>query len=181
MLLESATCFGVSPAKHGQDQKPPSSSQRLLVFSARHSDSVKTSADAVGEYLNTRPEKLNDIAYTLGVRRETHNYRSYSVIDEDNRSVQLSQIQKSANAPKALIWVFTGQGAQYAQMGKELIDQEPLFQRRISELDDVLAALPNPPPWKLKGKTLPQDFLSLIPNNALCRASTCPKTKKPPC
>ncbi|KAF6833041.1 Lovastatin diketide synthase LovF 1 [Colletotrichum plurivorum] len=150
VLLESAACFGGSPTKHGQDQKPPSPSQRLLVFSARHSDSVKASADAVEEYLNARPEKLNDIAYTLGVRREAHNYRSYSVIDDDNRSVQLSQIQRSVNAPKALIWVFTGQGAQYAQMGKELLEQEPLFQRRISELDDVLAALPNPPPWKLK-------------------------------
>lgn len=144
--------MGVSRVKRGQDQKPNSPSQRLLVFSAKHPESVKASADAVGEYLTAHPEKLNDIASTLGVRREAHTYRSYSVIDDDNQSIQLSQIQKSTNAPKPLIWVFTGQGAQYAQMGKELIEQEPLFRRRISELDEVIATLPDQPTWTLKGQ-----------------------------
>lgn len=50
-----------------------------------------------------------------------------------------------------MIWVFTGQGAQWAQMGKELLEHEPLFQQQINALDDVLAGLPDPPPWTLKG------------------------------
>ncbi|OHE91655.1 beta-ketoacyl synthase domain-containing protein [Colletotrichum orchidophilum] len=49
-----------------------------------------------------------------------------------------------------MIWVFTGQGAQWAQMGKELLEQEGLFRDRIDAMDKVVAGLPDPPPWTLR-------------------------------
>ncbi|KAI8293550.1 Highly reducing polyketide synthase gloL [Colletotrichum sp. SAR 10_98] len=42
------------------------------------------------------------------------------------------------------------QGAQWAQMGKELLQQNVLVQQTINRLDSVLAGLSDPPQWKLK-------------------------------
>ncbi|KAI8316560.1 Highly reducing polyketide synthase gloL [Colletotrichum sp. SAR11_240] len=51
-----------------------------------------------------------------------------------------------------------GQGAQWAQMGKELLQQNVLVQQTISRLDSVLASLSDPPQWKLKDLLLaPKD------------------------
>ncbi|KAJ0382896.1 hypothetical protein COL922a_011597 [Colletotrichum nupharicola] len=62
----------------------------------------------------------------------------------------MSSITKRNNNPPSMIWVFTGQGAQWAQMGKELLQQNVLVQQTISRLDSVLASLSDPPQWKLK-------------------------------
>lgn len=49
-----------------------------------------------------------------------------------------------------IAFVFTGQGAQWPQMGKELIEEFPSFRRTIQDLDSVLQAIPNGPSWTLQ-------------------------------
>jgi rifamycin polyketide synthase modules 7 and 8 len=52
----------------------------------------------------------------------------------------------SAGAPGKLVWVFPGQGAQWAGMGRELLDSSPVFARRVAECADALAPWVN---WSL--------------------------------
>lgn len=40
---------------------------------------------------------------------------------------------------RPVVWMFTGQGAQYYQMGRELYDHEPVFRQAMLELDDMVA------------------------------------------
>ncbi|TID07622.1 Compactin diketide synthase mokB [Colletotrichum higginsianum] len=150
VLLESAACFGLPPpAKLANGTKHGALSQRLLVLSATNPDSVHALSKNVGEYLGRSPESLHDVAYSLASRREAHTHRAFCVTD-GNVPLKMSPVTKPRSAPPELVWVFTGQGAQWAQMGKELVEQEPLFQQRIDALDEVLAGLSEPPPWTLK-------------------------------
>ncbi|OLN97381.1 Lovastatin diketide synthase LovF 1 [Colletotrichum chlorophyti] len=161
VLLESASCFGVPIAQLTNGVKPESLTHRIVALSAKHPDSVKALGHEIKTYLDRQPERLNDVAYSLAACRETHAYRAFCVTD-GNGTLQLSHTSKAATATPRLVWIFTGQGAQWAQMGKELLEQEPFFQKRINALDDVLAELPNRPPWTLTDLLLaPKDVSRL--------------------
>ncbi|KAF4424085.1 Highly reducing polyketide synthase gloL [Colletotrichum fructicola] len=149
VLLESAACFGVQSSRRVHDRNLRTSNHRLLTFSARHIDSVSRLALDVERYLDRKTQLLGDVAWSLNTRRETHAHRAFCVTDA-NGPFQMSSITKRNNNPPSLIWLFTGQGAQWAQMGKELLQQNVLVQQTINRLDSVLASLSDPPQWKLK-------------------------------
>lgn len=151
VLLESAASFGVEPAISPvgiDDENRPN----LLVFSAKHPDSLRRSVENHASYLASHPGSLNDISYTLSSRRQTHTHKGFCVASE-GESFELSRITKPEETPN-VIFAFTGQGAQFAGMGHELILQEPSFAASIKALDEILASLPEPPSWTLQDEIL---------------------------
>jgi len=48
--------------------------------------------------------------------------------------------------------VFSGQGAQWPEMGKDLFDQDRGFRDDIEEMDRVLQSLRHPPTWTIAGE-----------------------------
>jgi acyl transferase domain-containing protein len=151
VLLESVASFGLSSTKSRNCSIPVALSHSLLVFSAQHPDSVQAMLQGTESYLTRSLGNLKDVAYSLASRRELHSHRAFCVTDGKS-PLQISPIVKSNITSPEMIWVFTGQGAQWAQMGKELLEQEPLFKQRIDILDSVLAGLPDPPSWNLTSK-----------------------------
>ena len=92
---------------------------------------------------------LPDLAYTLSERRTHHYNRGYvvaqsTVLDEDAFVFQ----KKSTDTPR-VGFIFTGQGAQWSQMGKSLVENFPTASLLLKHLDDVLQSTPNPPSWSL--------------------------------
>lgn len=71
---------------------------------------------------------LDDLAYTLASRRTNFDYRSFAVVDSINSlTTKLSKglpKLKRASKDNNIMMIFTGQGAQWAQMGKELLDNQ---------------------------------------------------------
>ena len=148
VLLESA-------ALHGHDrsfERVEAISERpnLLVFSAKHPESLRRSAQNHASYLGSHSDTLNDMSYTLSTRRQPLSHRAFCVASEGD-PFELSRIIKAGEAP-ILIFTFTGQGAQWARMGKELFFQEILFSNSIKALDKVLSSLPEAPQWTLQGE-----------------------------
>lgn len=92
------------------------------------------------------------MSYTLSKKRQALSHRAFCIASEDN-PLEPSRINKPAETPN-LIFTFTGQGAQWAQMGKELMLEEPSFSDSIKGLDKVLSSLPEPPSWSLRGMSL---------------------------
>lgn len=151
VLLESAASFGLGPKKAASIEVTSEPIPQLLAFSAKHPESVKRLGADHESYLISHAESLRDMSYTLSTKREVLPHRAYCVVDGDG-SFELSRVHKSAlKTPPKLVWCFTGQGAQWAQMGKELIENVPSFKASIQGLDDFLASLPDAPKWKLLG------------------------------
>jgi acyl transferase domain-containing protein len=93
---------------------------------------------------------LENLAYTLDQRRTLLPWRSFAVLDSfgDLQALdkRLSVTQKSVPNP-SLAFIFTGQGAQYAGMGRELL-RYPIFARRLREAEEYLRELGCP--WELR-------------------------------
>ncbi|KAH0436371.1 polyketide synthase [Colletotrichum camelliae] len=123
-----------------------------LVLSANDSTTLRANIKALASHLiNPRVKvDLRDLAYTLSERRSRLWHRAFlttrSLTDLDENSFVVGK--KSSEAPR-VAFVFTGQGAQWSQMGKDLLRYFPWTRQILQELDGVLQALPNPPRWSL--------------------------------
>lgn len=125
-----------------------------LVLSANDEQSLRANVKAISNHLiNPRTKvSLTDLAYTLSERRTHHFHRAYVVA----RNLELQEnafVLGKINSEKPRVgFIFTGQGAQWPQMGKDLLEVFPSTRVLLQELDQVLQSLPNAPAWSLLSK-----------------------------
>ncbi|KAL2859922.1 putative polyketide synthase [Aspergillus lucknowensis] len=120
--------------------------QRVFMLSAFDETSMHHQIHRLQSFLNGKLEDmsdewLNSLAFTLNERRTAHLYRSAVIGDSAVRlKVSLSAQPKIYTAPKkpVLAFVFTGQGAQWAGMGKELLETYPVFRHSIELADGYM-------------------------------------------
>lgn len=120
----------------------------LLVFSANHPDSLHRVIGNVENYYSQHRPLLNDLAYTVNVRRQHLLHRAFSVTD-GSLPWEVSPAT-TCEVPQRPVFVFTGQGAQWPQMGKELMEDFPTFLQDIRSMDETLGKLDPPPPWTIE-------------------------------
>jgi acyl transferase domain-containing protein len=87
---------------------------------------------------------LLDLSYTLCCRRNLFAHRCAFVSSKDGvkllgdlKSTQFVKIEHYEEEKK-ICFVYTGQGAQYFAMGRELINTEPFFHESMMECDTIL-------------------------------------------
>ncbi|RFU76193.1 polyketide synthase [Trichoderma arundinaceum] len=131
-----------------QKQKVFDQNPHLLVFSAHQGDSLKQRAAKILNYAQRHPDCLPDLSYTLGARREDLGQRAFAVYDGANPP-ELSPIVKPKDSPR-VNFVFTGQGAQWAGMGADLLARYPSFRSDIRNMDATLKKLPQAPEWSIE-------------------------------
>ncbi|KAH9226001.1 hypothetical protein K456DRAFT_1755087 [Colletotrichum gloeosporioides 23] len=111
-----------------------------LVLSANDSTTLRANIKALASHLiNPRVKRRSRLWH-----RAFLTTRSLADLDENSFVVG----KKSSEAPR-VAFVFTGQGAQWPQMGKDLLRYFPWTRQILEELDSVLQGLPNPPKWSL--------------------------------
>ncbi len=145
--MDSAASFGLGSSAN---VKKCSAQDRphLLVFSASYPNSLTSSLKEYQQIVAKDPHLLNDLAHTLGARREHLPHRAYCVTD-GKAPFETSTLTKSKSIPK-VVFVFTGQGAQWAGMAKQLLKDFAEFRNDIRAMDNVLAELPVPPSWTIE-------------------------------
>ena len=125
----------------------PSRPHQLLVLSAKTSSALETATKNLIAYFREHPElKLPDTAYTLQVGRKAFNHRrmivchnvndAMSKLDADDQKRMFTLYQEKRNPPVA--FMFSGQGAQYVNMGLEIYRTETTFQKEIDRCSDIL-------------------------------------------
>ncbi|GIK06546.1 putative PKS/NRPS-like protein biosynthetic cluster [Aspergillus viridinutans] len=124
---------------------------QVLVFSANDVDSLKRQIATVSAHLlNPRVKvKLSDLSYTLSERRSRHFFRAFLLCyptksgHASKIAVDEAQFSKTPQETTRIGFVFTGQGAQWSQMGLELVRTFPEIAKPVLEqLDSVLQELP---------------------------------------
>ena len=105
---------------------------------------------------------LQDLAYTLSEKRTHHFVRGFAVTQHPILDPSKMIMGKKLAQPPRIGFVFTGQGAQWPQMGKLLIEQFSLAADILRQLDAVLQSSLAPPTWSLIGRSLGFSYI-LIP------------------
>lgn len=145
VILESAESMGYGePKTTVSDMEYPC----LLLASAKSVPSLKNNVKSIEKYLQRKPNHLQDLAFTLAQRREHLANRAFSVVGEDGNP---SPFELSRTASSRVSFVFTGQGAQWPGMGKELMLASERFLNDIRSMDNVLRNLDCAPNWSIEG------------------------------
>ncbi|KAL6229642.1 hypothetical protein BDW75DRAFT_249453 [Aspergillus navahoensis] len=102
---------------------------------------------------------LLDLSYTLANCRTRFPSRAFAVTANAQKEVTFGDgLQHFVFADKkkaeGLAFVFTGQGAQWARMGAELMTYYPSFLQSIKRMDTVLEELEDAPEWTLEDSLL---------------------------
>ncbi|KAH8698986.1 putative polyketide synthase [Talaromyces proteolyticus] len=176
VIVESANSFLPRGATHVSGSsivKPPRGAFNrnryfLLPFSAHDRPTLDANIKAFSDV--TSQYNLLDLSYTLSNRRSRLASRGYVVASYATLDSELANAAKNFSFAEkkktpTLGFVFTGQGAQWARMGSELMSYYPSFLRSMRMLDRALEDLPDGPEWTLED-TLLQDASSSRINEA---------------
>ena len=122
----------------------------LLPFSAHDKPTLKRNIDAHGKIIDKY--SLLDLSYTLANRRsvlqsKAFTVTSYATANEVFNNASTSFTFADKKKTPTVGFVFTGQGAQWARMGAELMDYYPSFLRLVRVLDLTLEDLHDGPEW----------------------------------
>ncbi|RBL90379.1 non-ribosomal peptide synthetase/type I polyketide synthase [Chitinophaga flava] len=121
-----------------QETNPvPEETVHIVPVSAKSQQSLENYKKALIKTCEDNPLlKINDIAYTLQEKREHFQHRSaYCVKNTAELAERLKQDTAYGQAALAsenkLVWMFSGQGVQYVNMGKALYRQVPSFKNTV--------------------------------------------------
>lgn len=133
--------------------------RRLYIVTGNDDLSAKMNMKKIAVYLQQRTEALfgtllADIAYTLGERRTLHSWKFVTHAESISGLVKklndpLAEPVRTTRVPR-LGFVFSGQGAQWCGMGRQLLTSYPVFQRSMQGSEKILANLGAE--WSLIGR-----------------------------
>ncbi|KYC36590.1 polyketide synthase [Scytonema hofmannii PCC 7110] len=122
---------------------------QLLVLSAKTTTALETATRNLAAHFQQHCDiVLPNVAYTLQVGRQAFEHRRMVVCHDSDDAVKVLTSQdprrvltyqcKPGQCP--VIFMFSGQGAQYVNMGRELYEVEPTFRKYV----DICAAILQP-------------------------------------
>ncbi|WP_338864527.1 type I polyketide synthase [Myxococcus stipitatus] len=131
--------------------RSPARSMQLLTLSARSDGSLHRLAESFADELaGTHKDSLAEVCHTANVSRSSMEERvAFVASTSEEMATSLRAFargeprsmgvrgQRGPEAPR-VAWLFTGQGAQYAGMGRELFEMEPSFRRDLVRLEEIL-------------------------------------------
>lgn len=171
-LDESDLLNGNAHSMTAQEDTP-----HLFVLSAASQASLSSMASSLKDWVSNHQSSsicLRDLAHTLGVRRSLYSWRSSFVATSLDEVVsELGQVgsRGTKESKKSnLTYIFTGQGAQWFAMGRELLLTSPRFRESVAKSDNLLKSLGCP--WSLIDELLKTKGDSKIGNSEIAQPAT---------
>ncbi|MEM7532860.1 MAG: type I polyketide synthase [Chloroflexota bacterium] len=151
ILVEAAPSATVDTDVDVQEPILIARSCHLLTLSAKTDDALSALAQRFATHLTDRPElALAEVCFTANIGRAHFDHRlgiTAATTDEliDHlttfKQKEMAGIAighcKSDTSPK-VAFLFTGQGSQYVNMGRQLYDSQPIFRATLDQCDEIL-------------------------------------------
>ena len=134
-----------------RSQKAEKLRPSLVLLSANTEPSLEQSISQSLNYVHTHPQGCANFAYTMARGRDHRVYRSF-LLAGDGSEADKASVQKAPSRPLEIIMTFTGQGAQWPEMGVGLLDTNLGFKEDLKTMDRVLQTLNYPPNWTIEGR-----------------------------
>jgi acyl transferase domain-containing protein/NADPH:quinone reductase-like Zn-dependent oxidoreductase/NAD(P)-dependent dehydrogenase (short-subunit alcohol dehydrogenase family)/acyl carrier protein len=110
----------------------------VFVLSAKSEKALHTQAERYRAFVKANPElPLRDIAYSAAVGRAHFDHRIAGVVSDSEALAALldGPLDAVAGPPPKICMLFTGQGSQYAGMGRSLYQRHPVFREHLDACD----------------------------------------------
>ncbi|KIX01225.1 uncharacterized protein Z518_08950 [Rhinocladiella mackenziei CBS 650.93] len=147
----------------------------LFVITAKSKESLKANIENLRWWINKHepsPDVLFSLSRTLATRRSAFNWRA-SIVGKAKSdiitSMSSTRLTKTSSNPKT-IFLFTGQGAQYAAMGRELLHLNTTFSYSLQKSQEILRNLGAS--WDLMDELRKPEWESRINSSQLSQPAT---------
>lgn len=123
-----------------QEEAKPSRKAQILTLSAKTAEALERSKENIITFLqNNENVSLSDAAWTLQTGRKAFKHRL--VLTASNTEAAITQLQEGnysqyqidGDTKKKVVFMFSGQGAQYVNMGKGLYISEKIFRKNLDK------------------------------------------------
>ncbi|MGV0742790.1 sulfolipid-1 biosynthesis phthioceranic/hydroxyphthioceranic acid synthase [Mycolicibacterium sp. XJ870] len=136
---------------HQHDLSPGPARSLVFALSATSTEELRRSSARLAEWVSRHTDQLvpSDLAYTLARRRGHRPVRAAVVAATLGELTERLHNVADGDAayPPAVgqddrgpVWVFSGQGSQWAAMGADLLAAEPVFAATVAQAEPLIAA-----------------------------------------
>jgi polyketide synthase 5 len=137
-------------ATNGEVPRCPIAAPSVFALSSSSADELRRTSGRLADWVESHSSDvaLPDLAYSLARRRGHRPVRTAVTATDPQELVEaLRKIADGdASYPAAVgqdergpVWVFSGQGSQWAAMGAELLASEPVFALTVAEVEPLIA------------------------------------------
>lgn len=169
----------------------------LFTFSGVSENALSSTLKGQLAYLRKKGDDVNlrDLAWTLQNKRSQFEYRHSIVAGShteliaclandietlgptsttDVATQSRNFIRGTKSAEPHVLAIFTGQGAQYAEMARQIIEISPYARSIIDDLDEALQAIPvqDRPLWKIADELLRDETQTRVDETAISQPLT---------
>ncbi|PGH08704.1 hypothetical protein AJ80_07825 [Polytolypa hystricis UAMH7299] len=149
--------------------------QRLFVISAKSKASLESTALNLRQWVTTHCSaagSMQKLAKTLSARRSKFNWRSSFVASTSEGLISALGNPRTTKSVSnsSVVFLFTGQGAQYHGMGRELLRHSTAFSASMGRLNEILAELGAS--WDLVDELLCDESESRINTSEISQPAT---------
>ncbi|KAH7311404.1 hypothetical protein B0I35DRAFT_357003 [Stachybotrys elegans] len=123
----------------------------LVCFSAHDDATLGRNVQAIAKVAHKY--YLTDLSHTLNLHRNMFSHRAFTIAREGHEaeSYVTPQLQKGVVSAKknAICFLFTGQGAQWAGMGRTALQEFPIVLETLQRLDIILGRIEPKPSFSI--------------------------------
>jgi acyl transferase domain-containing protein len=167
----------------------PMRSAHVLNIAAKGAAALEELRRSYTAYMDSNPDiRIEDLCYTANARRREEDYHAHrlSVVGSTvgELAAQLGQAKSLARQatrgqdPRKIVFVFSGQGGIYPDMGSELLSTSPEFKKTVEMCDNILTRNGYPPttnflanngPWSNKDRIVVEQCACFVVEYALAK------------
>ena len=148
-ILEQAPETPDTNAQHNGEVEAATTGPQLFPLSSTSADELRRTAGRLADWVQAHDDVvLPDLAYTLARRRAHRPVRTAVIASSQPELTEALREVADGDTPyqaavgqddRGPVWVFSGQGSQWAAMGAQLLATEPVFAATVAQAEPLIA------------------------------------------